>query len=80
MARRREESTWTCSRSTRPSIFAARRLRRGSAHWLTHFPGTTRSSSSAAVSRITVRVPDEVDLTIEVELGDENELEIELNW
>jgi amphi-Trp domain-containing protein len=30
--------------------------------------------------RITVAVPDEVDLKIEVELGDENELEIELTW
>jgi amphi-Trp domain-containing protein len=30
--------------------------------------------------RITVRVPDQVDLKIEVELGDENELEIELTW
>jgi len=30
--------------------------------------------------RITVRVPDEVDLKIEVELGDDNELEIELTW
>ena len=31
--------------------------------------------------RITVHVPDEVDLKIEVELGsDENELEIELTW
>jgi amphi-Trp domain-containing protein len=30
--------------------------------------------------RITVQVPDEVDLKIEVELGDENELEIELTW
>jgi len=30
--------------------------------------------------RVTVRVPDEVDLKIEVELGDENELEIELTW
>jgi amphi-Trp domain-containing protein len=30
--------------------------------------------------RITVRVPDEVDLKIEVELGDENELEVELTW
>jgi amphi-Trp domain-containing protein len=30
--------------------------------------------------RITVRVPDDVDLKIEVELGDENELEIELTW
>jgi amphi-Trp domain-containing protein len=30
--------------------------------------------------RITVRVPDEVELKIEVELGDENELEIELTW
>jgi amphi-Trp domain-containing protein len=30
--------------------------------------------------RITVRVPDEVNLKIEVELGGENELEIELTW
>ncbi len=31
--------------------------------------------------RITVRVPDEVNLKIEVELGDDgNELEIELTW
>jgi len=31
--------------------------------------------------RITVRVPDEVDMKIEVELGDDgNELEIELTW
>jgi amphi-Trp domain-containing protein len=31
--------------------------------------------------RVTVRVPDEVDLKVEVEMGDdENELEIELTW
>ena len=30
--------------------------------------------------RITVAVPDEVNLKIEVELGDENELEVELTW
>lgn len=31
--------------------------------------------------RITVRVPDEVDLKIEVEIGDDQgELEIELTW
>ena len=30
--------------------------------------------------RITVSVPDEVDLKVEVELGDDNELEIELTW
>ncbi|HEX5857805.1 MAG TPA: amphi-Trp domain-containing protein [Microbacterium sp.] len=32
--------------------------------------------------RITVRVPDQVNLKVEVELGDEgeNELEIELTW
>jgi amphi-Trp domain-containing protein len=31
--------------------------------------------------RVTVRVPDEVDLKIEVEIGDDgNELEIELSW
>ena len=31
-------------------------------------------------SRFTVRLPDEVDLKIEVEIGDKNELEIELTW
>jgi amphi-Trp domain-containing protein len=30
--------------------------------------------------RITVSVPAEVDLKIEVELGDSNELEVELTW
>lgn len=30
--------------------------------------------------RVTVRVPDEVNLKVEVELGDENELEVELTW
>ena len=30
--------------------------------------------------RITVSVPDEVDLNVEAELGDVNELEIELTW
>ncbi|TYL55192.1 amphi-Trp domain-containing protein [Nocardioides sp. BGMRC 2183] len=30
--------------------------------------------------RITVDVPDEVELKVEVELGEENELEIELTW
>ena len=30
--------------------------------------------------RITVRVPDEVALKVEVELGDDNELEVELTW
>lgn len=32
--------------------------------------------------RITVRIPDQVDLKVEVELGDEgeNELEVELTW
>ena len=30
--------------------------------------------------RITVRVPDQDDLKVEVELGDDNELEIELTW
>jgi len=31
-------------------------------------------------NRITVDVPDHVQLKVEVELGEENELEIELNW
>lgn len=30
--------------------------------------------------RITVAIPAEVNLKVEVELGDENELEIELTW
>ncbi|MBS4751248.1 amphi-Trp domain-containing protein [Nocardioides sp. zg-ZUI104] len=30
--------------------------------------------------RITVSIPDEVDLKVEVEIGSENELEIELTW
>lgn len=35
-----------------------------------------------AGKRITVRIPDEVHLKVEVELGDEgeNELEVELTW
>jgi amphi-Trp domain-containing protein len=33
-----------------------------------------------AGKRITVQVPDEVDLKVEVEIGDESELEIELTW
>lgn len=30
--------------------------------------------------RVTVDVPDQVQLKVELELGEENELEIELNW
>ena len=30
--------------------------------------------------RVTVAVPDEVNLKVEVELGDDNEVEIELTW
>ena len=30
--------------------------------------------------RHTVKVPNEVDLTIEIEVGDENEIEVELKW
>lgn len=30
--------------------------------------------------RVTVSVPDEVNLKVEVELGDDNEIEIELTW
>ena len=30
--------------------------------------------------RITVSVPDEVELSVEVEVGEENELEIEISW
>ena len=31
-------------------------------------------------NRITVTVPDEVELKVAVELGEDNELEIELTW
>lgn len=34
----------------------------------------------AESGRITVSIPDEVQLKVEVELGEENELEIELTW
>jgi amphi-Trp domain-containing protein len=30
--------------------------------------------------RITVSVPDHVELTVELEVGEENELEIEISW
>jgi amphi-Trp domain-containing protein len=30
--------------------------------------------------RVTVAVPEEVQLKVEVELGDDNEIEIELTW
>ena len=30
--------------------------------------------------RITVAVPDQVNLSVEVEVGEENEIEIELSW
>ncbi len=30
--------------------------------------------------RVTVSIPDQVNLKVEVEIGDENELEIELTW
>ena len=30
--------------------------------------------------RVTVAVPDEVQLKVEVELGEDNEIEIELTW
>ena len=30
--------------------------------------------------RITVAVPDEVELSVEVEVGEDNELEIEISW
>ena len=30
--------------------------------------------------RINISIPDEVNLKVEVELGEENELEIELTW
>ena len=33
-----------------------------------------------ADGRITVSVPDEVKLSVEVEIGDDNEIEIELSW
>ena len=30
--------------------------------------------------RITVAVPDEVELSVELEVGEDNELEIEISW
>lgn len=30
--------------------------------------------------QITVRVPDEVEFSLEIEVGEENELEIEIKW
>lgn len=33
-----------------------------------------------AGKQVTVAVPDEVNLNVELELGEENELEIELSW
>ena len=30
--------------------------------------------------QVTVKVPDEVELKVEVEIGDDNEIEIELSW
>ena len=30
--------------------------------------------------RVTVAVPDEVELSVELEVGDDNELEIEITW
>lgn len=38
------------------------------------------SFQRAGAGRITVDVPDQVTLKIEVELGEENEVEIELTW
>ncbi|MCP3423506.1 amphi-Trp domain-containing protein [Nocardioides pinisoli] len=35
---------------------------------------------SRAGGRVTVAVPDEVRLKVEVELGEDNEVEIELTW
>src|SRR4051794_21511198 len=48
---RDEEMTWTCSRSARPSTYAARRPRPGSTPWPMPSPGTTRWSSNAAARR-----------------------------
>jgi hypothetical protein len=31
-------------------------------------------------NRYSVEVPDEVRLKVEIEIGDENEIEFELNW
>jgi hypothetical protein len=38
---------------------------------------TTRSSDGI---RHTVKVPKEVELTVEIEVGDDNEIEVELKW
>ena len=78
----RQETTWTCSRSTRPSM-----LRREEAAARLHALADALARNNSvqferAGRRLTVHVPEEVDLKIEVEIGgdDGNELEIELTW
>jgi amphi-Trp domain-containing protein len=66
-------------------IDETRRLRREEAAARLHALADALAQNNALTfdrsgRRITVHVPDEVDLKIEVELGDENELEIELTW
>ena len=66
-------------------IGEARRLRREEAAARLHALADTLARNNAVEfdrdgRRITVRVPDQVDLKIEVELGDLNELEVELTW
>jgi len=71
--------TWICSTSTTHNTFAAEAATR--LHALADALARNNSVEfNRAGRRITVRVPDEVNLKIEVEIGDENELEIELTW
>jgi len=46
----------------------------------TLWAATTISSSPATVFRYVVDVADTVELEIEIEVGDENSLEIEISW
>jgi amphi-Trp domain-containing protein len=66
-------------------IGEARRLRREEAAARLHALADALARNNSVEfdrdgRRVTVRVPDEVDLKVEVELGDENELEVELTW
>ena len=58
--------------------------REDAAGWLRALADSLAKHNSVEVARdggrITVAVPDEVNLKVEVELGEANEVEIELTW
>ena len=57
-----------------------RQLQPGCGSWPISSHGTTRSSSCGREPRFSVTVPDEVTLKVEIEIGEKNEIEIELTW